>query len=37
MMGRLPKQKPDGKWDYTSTAAARDEAGFQKMEEYICR
>ena len=33
--GRLPRQKPDGKWEYTSAAMARTEAGFQTMEEYI--
>ena len=35
MMGRLPRGKPDGKWKYTLSAAAREEAGFQTMEEYI--
>ena len=28
LTGRLPWQKLDGKWKYTSTAAAREKAGF---------
>ena len=39
LTGRLPRQKTDGKWEYTlaAAAAARDEAGFQTMQEYIWR
>ena len=33
LAGRLPQRKTDGKWDYTSAAMAREEAGFQIMEE----
>ena len=35
MTGRPPRQNPDGMWTYTSAATAREEAGFQTMEEYI--
>ena len=35
LTGRLPRKKPDGKWKYTSAAAAREEVGFQTMKEYI--
>ena len=37
LTGRLPRQKPDGKWKYTSTATAkaRYEVGFQTMGGYI--
>ena len=31
LMGRLPQQKIDGKWEYTSAAMAPEEAGFQTM------
>ena len=38
LTGRLLRQKTDGKWEYTSAAAAaREEAGFQTMQEYIRR
>ena len=35
MTWQLPHNKPDRKWTYTSAAMAREEAGFQTMEEYI--
>ena len=31
-MGRLPYQRLNGKWDYTSAEAARVKAGFEPME-----
>ena len=37
LTGRLPRRKTDRKWEYTLAARARDEAGFQTMEEYIWR
>ena len=37
LMGRLPRHKNDGKQEYTSAAAAREEAGLQTMQEYIRR
>ena len=37
LTGRLPRQKTDGKWEYILAATAREEAGFQTMEEYIWR
>ena len=37
LAGQIPRQKPDGGWTYTSAAMAREEAGFQTMEEYIWR
>ena len=37
MTGRLPRMTLDGRWIYTSAAAARAEAIFLKMEEYIRR
>ena len=33
--GQILRRKPDGKWEYTLMATAREEAGFQTMEEYI--
>ena len=36
-MGRLPRQKTDRKWKYTSAAEEIEEAGFWTMEEYIRR
>ena len=33
--GRLLRQKPDGKWTYTSAATAREEVGILTMEDYI--
>ena len=35
LTGRLPWQKPNRKWKYTSEATSREEAGLQTMEEYI--
>ena len=35
MTWRIPRNKPDRKWKYTSAATARKEAGLQTMEEYI--
>ena len=35
LTGRLPQQRLDRKWDYTSAEAARAEAGFEPMETYI--
>ena len=35
LMGHLPRRKPDRNWTYTSEVAAREEVGFQTMEEYI--
>ena len=37
LTGRLMWRKTDGKWEYTSVATAREEAGFQTMEEKIWR
>ena len=37
LIWRLPRRQVDGKWDYTLTAMARAEAGFEMMEEYIWR
>ena len=33
--GRLLRRHIDGKWKYISAAAAREEAGFEAIEEYI--
>ena len=33
LAGRIPRQRTDKKWEYTSEAAAREEAGFEAMEE----
>ena len=35
LTGRLPWQRLDGIWEYTSAEAAREEAGFEIMETYI--
>ena len=35
MMGGLLWRRIDGKWEYTLAAAAREEARFEVMEEYI--
>ena len=35
MTGRIPHRQRDGKWEYTLAAAAREEARFEVMEEYI--
>ena len=32
-----PLQRLDGRWEYTSTEAARVEVGFEKMETYSRR
>ena len=37
LTGRIPRRKTDAKWYYTLAATARDEAGFQTMEECIRR
>ena len=37
MTGRIPRRRTENKWEYTSAATAREEAGFQMMEEYIRR
>ena len=37
LTGRLLWQKTEGKWDYTSVVAAREETVFHTMEEYIRR
>ena len=37
MMGRLLLRTSDGRWIYTSAAAAREEALLLTMEEYIRR
>ena len=35
LTGRILRQKPDGKWTYTSAETEMEEAGFHTMEEYI--
>ena len=37
LTGRLLRRTPDGRWRYTSAAAAREEAVSLMMEEYIRR
>ena len=37
LTGQLPQRAMDGTWKYTSTAAAREAAGFLTMEEYVRR
>ena len=37
LTGRLPRWQAGGKWEYTFVTTARDEAGFEVMEEYIRR
>ena len=37
LTGRLPRRRSDGIWEYTSSEAARDEAGFEPMDTYIQR
>ena len=37
LTGRLPRRRNYEKWDYTSAAAAREEASFKVTEEYIQR
>ena len=35
MTGWLAQQKNDGKWEYISAATAREDEGFQIMDQYI--
>ena len=35
LIGRLPHQRLDGRWEYTLAEAAREEAGFETMETYV--
>ena len=37
LTGQLLRQRLDWKWEYTLTATARAEAGFEPMETYIRR
>ena len=37
LTGRIPRRHTDRKWEYTSVAAAREEAVFETIEEYIWR
>ena len=37
LTGQIPQSRPGGMWKYTSAAAAREAAGFLKMEEYFRR
>ena len=37
LAGRPPRRRTDGKWEYTSAAVERVEAGFKVTEEYIRR
>ena len=37
LTGQLLRRRADGKWEYNSTATAREEAGFETMEECIRR
>ena len=37
LTGRLLRRRTNGKWEYTLAAAAREEAVFKAMEEYIRR
>ena len=37
MTGRILQRQEDSIWEYTLTAAAREEAGFKAMGEYIWR
>ena len=37
IMGHLPRRKSERKWTYTLAARAREDAGFQTIEEYIRR
>ena len=35
LTGQLPRRTTNGKWRYISAGAAREEAGFLTMEEYV--
>ena len=35
LTGRLPRQRLDGRWEYTLEEVAREDAGFELMETYI--
>ena len=35
LTGQIPRRTTDGTWKYTSAAAAKEAAGFLKMEEYV--
>ena len=35
LTGRLPQQRLDRSWEYTSAEAEREEAVFETMETYI--
>ena len=37
MMGRLPRRRTYEKWEYTLASEAREESGFEVMEEYSWR
>ena len=37
LMGQIPRRTTGRKWRYTLAAAARKEAGFLNMEEYVRR
>ena len=37
LTGRIPWKQHDIKWEYTSVAESREEAGFKVMKEYIRR
>ena len=37
LMGRLPRRRTDEKWEYTLASEAREESGFEVMEEYSWR
>ena len=37
LMGRLPRRRTYEKWEYTLASEAREESGFEVMEEYSWR
>ena len=37
LMGRLPRRRTYKKWEYTLASEAREESGFEVMEEYSWR
>ena len=37
LMGRMPRWRLGGRWEYTSAKAAREEAGFDPIKSYIWR
>ena len=37
LMGKLPRQRGDGKWKHTSAESARVEVGMETMNKYIRR